>query len=201
MGDDVFRTPQNYVTGLDLDRFEAGQSATDRPSRWLQEEEDEKAERAEQVLKRAVELASISWTRDERALWHFAAMERIPTAGLAEMVGLNPRAMRLILQRLRKDVAKGIELIAGDADVVQGTPQQRRQKPRQRRITRSESLLRVRLPGHERELQWLRGGSWIDLLDRTCRSNPAVRPMTEEERAEYRCPTPGLSVLRPLEGE
>ena len=197
--DDVFRTPRNYLTGLDLDRFEAGASSTMRPSRWNSREEDYKAALAEGRVKRAARLARLSWTHEEKAIWEVYVLHpRDHSQIIMECFAILPRAVRHILQKLRADVARaseGIESIAADVDVVQGTPPQRRPKPRTRRVTRSESLCRIRLPGHERELHWLRG-AWIDLMDHTCRSNPTRRTMTKDEAdGKHRL---GDSVMREL---
>jgi len=191
--DDVLRTPRNYLTGLDLDRFEAGQSATMRPSRWNSREEEEKAAVALGAVRRAVNLASLCWTRAEKLLWLLCHENKQSAAAASTVLGITPSNAAKALKRLRASI--GIELTTRDVEGVQGTPPQRRPKPRTRRVTRSESLCRIRLPGHERELHWLRG-AWIDLMDHTCRSNPTRRTMTKDEAdGKHRL---GDSVMREL---
>ncbi len=199
--DDVYRTRFNYVDGLDLDQFENDRSATCSSSEWNDLEASEKAERRLGALQKAIELAKQGWTHDEKALWSMHTRLGASIPAMSQVFGLARQGIYRILKRLKAAVARELTRIEGmrqPVEVVQGTPQQRRRKSQRRRITRSESLALIRLPGHEKELRWLRGGSWIDLFDPTCRSNPVCRPMTAEERRER--DRPGASALRTLEG-
>jgi hypothetical protein len=65
--------------------------------------------------------------------------------------------------------------------------------------SRTERLIRAHIPGLDQEFRWLKGGTWIDLLDPTCDSNPVCRFMTPEEQ-DGRL-NPGASVLRQLDPE